>query len=188
MMNGHEIIRNKNRRKTEQKKTPKIDLDFSKIKASNLKLSITPRRKIKINNYKNKPNKPNNLIYNHKSQKLLNSIFQKDINIQTSGLIKSTYFIPSRTKTNNNSFDSKRFSQESLQAKAKQFLQKYNLKNGENAMNIKNVGNYTNSSNKKLNQLEYNIQNKINNMRIQIEKQAKIMDKNNTIDIVQKKN
>ena len=185
MMNGHEIIRNKNRRKTEQKKTPKIDLDFSKIKASNLKLSITPRRKIKISNSKNKPS---NLIYNHKSQKLLNSIFQKDINIQTSGLIKSTYFIPSRTKTNNNSFDSKRFSQESLQAKAKQFLQKYNLKNGENAMNIKNVGNYTNSSNKKLNQLEYNIQNKINNMRIQIEKQAKIMDKNNTIDIVQKKN
>ena len=186
MMNGHEIIRNKNRRKTEQKKTPKIDLDFSKINTSKLKLSITPRRKIKISKSKNKPN---NLIYNHNSQQLLNSIFQKDINIQTSGLIRSSYLIPFRTKTDNISFDSKRFSQESLQDKSKHFFQKYNFKkNGENAMNIINVGNYNNPSSQKLNQLENNIKNKINNMRIQIEKQAKIMDKNNTIDIVKKKN
>ena len=47
MMNGLEIIRNKNRRKTEQRKVPKIDLNFSQINSSKLKLSISARREKK---------------------------------------------------------------------------------------------------------------------------------------------
>ena len=87
-MNGLEIIRNKNRRKTEQRKVPKIDLNFSQINSSKLKLSISARREIKNNN----KNNPINSIYNHKSQQLLNSILQKDLNVQLPGL-KRNYFI-----------------------------------------------------------------------------------------------
>ena len=44
-------------------------------------------------------------------------------------------------------------------------------------------------SNFQLNQIEYNIKNKINNMRIQIEKQTETTQKNNTItEVIQKKN
>ena len=42
-MNGNEFIREKNRRKTEQKKCPKINLDISKINKSKFKFSISPR-------------------------------------------------------------------------------------------------------------------------------------------------
>ena len=68
MMNGNELIRNKNRRKTEQRKLPKNDLNISKVKIQKMKLSISPRGN-SLNNNSNKIN-PINLVnkkYNHKS-------------------------------------------------------------------------------------------------------------------------
>ena len=100
-----------------------------------MKLSISPRGN-SLNNNSNKIN-PINLVnkkYNHKSQKLLlYSKIPKDVNIQTSNLKRkrNSFFVPLRTKTDDNSSDSKRFSQESLQTKTKKFLQNYNLKKME---------------------------------------------------------
>ena len=192
-MNGDEINRNKNRRKTEQRKLPKIDLNISKIKNSKMKFSISPRSKRKSFHSKNNSINLNKKIYNHKSQKqLLSSLIQKDISFQKSGLKRNSVFLPFKTKINNNSFEYKRFSEESLQNKTTKFLQKYNYKiNGENAINRKSIGNYNiPTNNYKLNQIEYNIKNKINSMKIQIEKNAKIAEKKITIntEIQKKKN
>ena len=184
MMNGDELNRNKNRRKTEQRKLPKIDLNISKIKNSKMKFSISPRRKKKINHGKNNPINSIKKIYNHKSQKqLLSSLIQKDISFQAPALRRNSLLLPFG-KIDNNSLEYKRFSQESLQNKATKFLQKYNNKiNGENTMNRNSIGNYKiPTNNYKLNQIEHSIQNKINNMKIQIEKQVKITQNKNTIN------
>ena len=184
MMNGDELNRNKNRRKTEQRKLPKINLDISKIKNSKMKLSISPRRKKKSIHGKNNPINLIKKVYNHKSQKqLLSSLIQKDISFQAPVLRRNSLLLPFG-KIDNNSLEYKRFSQESLQNKATKFLQKYNNKiNGENTMNRNSVGNYKiPTNNYKLNQIEHSIKNKINNMKIQIEKQVKITQNKNTIN------
>ena len=184
MMNGDELNRNKNRRKTEQRKLPKINLDISKIKNSKMKLSISPRRKKKSIHGKNNPINLIKKVYNHKSQKqLLSSLIQKDISFQAPVLRRNSLLLPFG-KIDNNSLEYKRFSQESLQNKATKFLQKYNNKiNGENTMNRNSVGNYKiPTNNYKLNQIEHSIKNKINNMKIQIKKQVKITQNKNTIN------
>ena len=152
MMNGDELNRNKNSRKTEQQ-----------------------RKLTKINLIKK--------VYNHKSQKqLLSSLIQKDISFQAPVLRRNSLLLPFG-KIDNNSLEYKRFSQESLHHKATKFLQKSNNKiNGENTMNRNSVGNYKiPTNNYKLNQIEHSIKNKINNMKIQIEKQVKITQNKNTV-------
>ena len=73
-----------------------------------------------------------------------------------------------------NKNDSKRYSLEILQSKTKKFYQKYSLKeNEESLISNRNINN-NNIKPSKLNEIENNIKNALNNMIIKIEKtQAK---------------
>ena len=176
-MNGNEFIREKNRRKTEQKKCPKINLDISKINKSKFKFSISPRIKIKTNNNKN--NLKNSEIKNfHYSNKTVNKhkLIQKHISIQSSAFKRQSMFNPIGKNIEDKKIDDKRYSLEIFQTKTKKFYQKYNLKiNGRKSLPKINNNNNNNVdfTKSQLNKIEDNIINAINNMRIKIEKQSK---------------
>ena len=124
-MNSYDIIRPKNRRKTEKKNIPRIDLDFSRVKQSKFKFSISPRKKIIIEKNKNIPTNY------HYSNKTINrhKLFEKRISIQSSGFKKNINFNKFRRSIDKQKGVDKRHSLELYQTKTKKFYQKYNLKN-----------------------------------------------------------
>ena len=181
-MNSHEYIRNKKRRTTEQRKLPKIELDLSYLTNSNLKHSISSRKKRKSNNSKNMPTNLSIQNYHYGHHKKL---IEKQISLNASRNKRYSIYAPYRKSLeNSNNIDSKkRHSWQLVQTKTKKFFQKYNLKiNGDNSIKKNSVGNYVNPLSKyEINHLEYKIQNVLNNMRIEIEKQSKKSERVNTL-------
>ena len=126
-MNSHELIRNKNRRQTEQRKLPKIQLDLSQVNNSKLKYSISSRQKRKSNHSKNNPTNLNIKNYIYANPKKL---VEKNISIHSTNSKRNSNNYPFRKSLdNNNKINSKeRHSMYLAQTKTKKFYQKYNLK------------------------------------------------------------
>ena len=180
-MNSHELIRNKNRRQTEQRKLPKIQLDLSQVNNSKLKYSISSRQKRKSNHSKNNPTNLNIKNYIYANPKKL---VEKNISIHSTNSKRYSNNYPFRKSLdNNNKINAKeRHSMYLVQTKTKKFYQKYNLKLNNNIQKKKkSVGDYENLSKYELNHLEYNIQNVLNNMRMEIEKQTKKSEEKDTV-------
>lgn len=121
-MNSHEYIRNKNRRKTEQRKLPKIELDLSYLTNSNLKQSNSQRKKRKSNNSKNIPT---NLSIQNYCYGLNKKLIEKYISLNASRNKRYSIYAPYRKSLDNNNIDSKkRHSLQLVQTKTKKFFQK----------------------------------------------------------------
>ena len=178
-MNTHESFHRKNRRKTEQGNTAKIKLNISKIKQSKLKYSISPRKKRKSDD-RNIPTNFSNLYNFANNRRKLND---KRISMQSISSKRNSYYIPFKNANiEYNNEKTKRHSLELGLAKTNKFYQKYNLKkNGDISMNEKeSAGNYIKPI--KLNIIENNIKNVLNNMRLEIEKkQAKLSSRESNI-------
>ena len=188
-MNVYEPIRNKNRRKTEERKLPKIELNISKINQSKLKHSITPRKKRKSNNSRNiQTNLKNINIHPLIKKKLIrNHISTKSLGFRSNSVYNS--FLKGndenfKNKNDNNKVESsRRHSLEIVQMKTKKFFRKYSLKINENKEYKKTSHDLEENplSKVQLNLLENNIKNALNNMRIQIEKNNQISIGESTI-------
>ena len=178
-MNDIKYIRNKIRRKTEQRKQTKIEFDFSKEKLSKMNYCNSQRNKRKSNN--NSKNISSKQIYHYNNQ---NKLYENDISMRLSRYGRSNFNAFRKSIENNNNYCSKRKSLELIQTKkTKKFYQKYNLKvNGKKIFNKNSPREaMARLSNYELNKLEHNIKNALNNMRIEIEKQAQIKENVNTI-------
>ena len=156
-MYGREIIRNKKRKKTEQKLS-KIELNLSKGIKSKMRYSIT------LTNERNNINKfsPTNNALNTSS----NNTNKKNYSLNKYSIFlsnKKSVSDRSDTKSysKNDSKNSKRYSREVIQTKENR------IKRDISRLHKSNVSNY------QLNNIEHNIKRTINKMKNEIEKQAK---------------
>ena len=166
----NQIIRNKKRRKSEQGRKSKSNLNFSQIRNNKLKYTITSTKM----NY----NENNNIITNNN----LNDFFMSDKNqknlpenpsdYKAISLKKMSYYNPMNNKVIiYNNFAPKRNQKKLTQTNIQSFLNKLKM----NQLNRKKSYNYKNnySSIERLNSIEKNIKDAINNMKIEIEKEDK---------------
>ena len=159
------------RRKTEQGKDPKINLNISKIRNPSIKYSISA----------NKPNNKNIKILLTKKSKMSHHSQQKKklkhkpIYNQSSSSKLVSYYNPINNKIiDYKNLDSKRYPYELLKTKTEKLFKTNILKiNNENNSSKRKSIMINNSTNSSLNEIEKNIKKALNNMKIEIEKKSK---------------
>ena len=181
-MNTYGGIRNKKRRKTQQERPARCDLNISKIKNNHrLRYSNTSTKKKDLDNNNVIKNKMNNSDYFFLSK----NKSKNPTNIKSTSLKKISYYNPMNNKViTYNNFEPKRKSLGLLQTNTQLFFDKYDMDNNTSYKLPKKQSSNNENNNysvEKLDSIEKNIKNAINNMKKEIEKKDKDMRISTTI-------
>ena len=174
-MNGLVPLEKKSKRKSVQLNIHKIELNTSKINPkTKMKLSLSPRKKRKSDVNKGTQKKKNSISLFYNNQK-------KKKSIHSSNQRRSSYIYQYRNSTlEHDNILTKRRSQEIFETQTQKFFEYYNLNKNSNK-SLFNNDNYILNKSTRLNKIEKDIKNIINNMRIEIEKKSKLINTANTI-------
>ena len=152
--------------KNKHKNIPEIELNISKIKYQKRRYSISPKAKKIINVNNDSPKNKNNSFYFNMYKNKAN-----DLSFTTKRTSANQF--RKRTSFANHNVSRKRRSQEISQRKTQKFIQMYNLKiEKDKIQRRKTIVNMlaNTKDNIKLNKIENNIKQAINNMKKEIEK------------------